>query len=112
MDSAIVETYEGAVSGEVQVFATLSGSKFIRYIYLKNTTAAIAYLQVFWLPGASVTLGSTVPPQQFGLAPSESKMLVFPGKGLKIQGSGLTLGGTTLRSGSTGAQIDVNIGFS
>ena len=112
MDDAITEFYEGAASGKAEVFASVVGSKFIRYIHMKNTTAAAAYLQVHFLPTASVTLATTVPKQQFGLAASESKTIVFPGKGIKIVGSGLTVAGTTARTGNSAAQIDVNIGFS
>lgn len=107
---SIKHIYSGQVAGTVQ---QLSGSApdAIRLLVLLNTTAAVAYLQIFNLPGASVTLGVTAPWMSLGLPANAGMVLPIPEIGIRCLGSGLSIAGTTQRAGSTGAAIDVNIAW-
>jgi hypothetical protein len=78
-----------------------------------NTTAAIAYMQVFNLASASVTVGTTVPDYVVPIPANGTT-----GAGNNILGEiglahsvGCTVACTTTRGGSTGAACDVIIFF-
>jgi hypothetical protein len=75
-------------------------------IVLLNNVAAIGYLQMFFKPAASVTVGTTTPDMVIPLPSSGGLTLSFP-DGWLLGGSGLTLAGTTTRTGSTNNAIDV-----
>lgn len=77
-------------------------------IALLNETAAVAYLQLFKRASASVTVGTNAPDLALGLPASGGLTLSFP-QGLIMGGDGLTIAGTTTRTGSTGANISVNL---
>ena len=76
---------------------------------LANTTAAIAYLQVFWKAAADVTLGTTAPDVVIGLPASGGAVLHFEGEGWHTGGTAWSFAGTTTRTGSTQALVDVAI---
>ena len=99
--------YTGSVTGTV--IAISSRTCVFSSIQFLNTTAAVAYLQVFNLPAASVTIGTTAPVASFGVAASGTQTIPFPRDGWFVGGSGCSVAGTTTRAGSTGASQDVNI---
>ena len=99
-----------AVAGTVvQVkgaYGSISGMKLV------NTTAATAYLQVFFKPSASVTLGTTTADWFIRLGANESTpWLAFPFLVGIPGGSGISIAGTTTPTGSTGAAISVMLTF-
>lgn len=75
-------------------------------IILYNTTAAVAYLQIFCTPAASVTVGTTAPNWVIPMPATGGLTLTFP-DGWSLGGTGLTIAATTTRTGSTGATTDV-----
>ena len=99
--------YSGSVTGTV--IAISSRTCVFSSIQFLNTTAAVAYLQVFNLPAASVTIGTTAPVASFGVAASGTQTIPFPRDGWFVGGSGCSVAGTTTSAGSTGASQDVNI---
>lgn len=96
-----------AVTTVVQVKAT-GGA--IYQISASNNTAAAAFLQVFCLPSASVTLGTTAPNYTVQLksnaAAGDERDIAFP-TGLCSQGTGISVAGTTTATGSTTASVGV-----
>ena len=95
----------GAAGTVIQVKAT-AGT--VLCLDLINTTAAVAYLQIFPTPSASVTLGTTLPLTSVGLAASGTKAFCYPGAGI-VTSSGISIAGTTTPTGNTGAAINANI---
>jgi hypothetical protein len=97
----------------VQIKAT-TGQLYL--LDLVNTTAAAAYLQVFFKPSASVTVGTTAPDMTIRLLASVGKTLVltvpvgYP-PGTTPQTAGLTVAGTTTATGAVGAAISVSAVF-
>jgi len=73
---------------------------------LVNTTAAIAYLQVFWLAAASVTLGTTAPDVVIPLPASGGVSIPFEGEGWHTA-SKFSVAGTTGRTNNVQALVDV-----
>ena len=82
---------------------------YIDTIELMNTTAAVAYLQVFWVASGSVTPGTTVPDVVIGLPASGGAVLHFEGEGWKTRGTAWSAIATTTRTGSTGAAVSVTV---
>ena len=78
---------------------------------LLNTTAAVAYLQIFLKAAASVTVGSTTPDYVIGLAADGTAQVTFPVPLGTSAGTGITLAGTTAAGGSTGAAICVSLAY-
>lgn len=76
-------------------------------ISLQNTTAAIAYLQIFDLQSGSVTVGTTTPSYVFGVPASGSAHYMFE-KPFRLN-AGFTVAATTTRSGNTGATVETTI---
>lgn len=74
---------------------------------LINNDAAKSYLQIFNLPAASVTVGTTAPKLSIGIPASGGLTISFP-NGFIVGGSGFTIASTTTRTGSTTAGIDYN----
>ena len=115
MPSSVKHPFSAQVTGtKVGVEdGTATNGKIVtlRYLVMLNTTAAVAYLQIFNLDVASVTVGTTVPVQSIGLPASSAMVFPVPESGIYLGGRGLTLAGTTTRTGSTGAAIDVNLGY-
>ena len=108
METAAKHVKSGQAAGTV--IAISDTSNLLKFLALLNTTAAVAYLQIFNLPAASVTLGTTVPKLSIGL-PASAAMSLPIALGLKLDGQGISIAGTTTRTGSTGAAIDYNLGW-
>src|SRR5213082_2624720 len=68
-------------------------------VRVENNQAAAAWIQVFNLPAASVTLGTTVPDWEF-LCPANGNILMAIPDGVRHD-SGLTCASTTTGGGST-----------
>ncbi len=102
--------FNDAVAGTV--VAVKSGMGFITELKLVNTTAAVAYLQIFDVAQANVTLGTTTPAMVYRLAANESVNvpLTVPLELGRLKGAsaGISMAGTTTASGSTGAAISVS----
>lgn len=83
---------------------------YVGLMELANTTAAIAYVQIFWKAVADVTLGTTVPDVVIALPASGGCVLPFEGEGWRTAGNGpWCLAGTTTRTGNTEALVSVTI---
>lgn len=97
--------FNDAVAGTVQQIKSTAGN--IYFLNLLNTTAAAAYLQIFFLPSASVTVGTTTPNWTIRLAANERQIihLLIP---TGSTGTGLSVAGTTTATGSTGAAVSVS----
>ena len=80
----------------------------LRAIELLNKEVAASYFQVFNLPSASVTVGTTAPLFSLAIPAGAGATLSF-GDGQILGGSGLTIASTTTRAGSTTAGFDYNI---
>lgn len=100
--------YSGQIAGTKT--SVCDKAVFLGSVQYLNTTAAVAYIQLFNLPVADVTLGTTAPTLSYGIAASASGNIPL-GDGLKLGGSALTIGCTTTRTGSTGAAVDLNVVF-
>ena len=102
--------FNDAVAGAaVQVKADAG---FIHALHLVNTTDQPAYLQIFDLLAASVTLGTTVPKWVVRLAANESLTLPLHrplalGK-MGSANAGISFAGTTSAGGSAPATISVS----
>ncbi len=74
--------------------------------HLFNTTAAVAYVQIFNVASGSVTLGTTTPDISIGI-PASGGVTVNFDKGIAF-GTAISYACTTTRTGSTGATVDCN----
>lgn len=101
MGSAVV-FYNDAVAGAAVAVKTAAGR--LNGIAVCNTTAAVAYLQVFNKAAADVVLGTTVPVASFRIPASSSRDIAIP---LDIDGAGISVAGTTLAGNATGATLSV-----
>lgn len=101
--------YSAQVTGTV-VNVEAANSVVLMALVLYNTTAAVAYLQVFLKPAASVTLGTTAPDLVFPL-PANGGLTLNLSEGWFVGGNGFSIAGTTTRTGSTGAAIDVVLAY-
>lgn len=109
MGSRIPARFSGAVT-TIQALET-KGNCQLRALTFLNTTAAVAYLQIFNLASGSVTLGTTPPTLSIGVPASAALVLALPEEGWQLGGDGLSCAGTTLRTNAVAAQLDVNIGW-
>ncbi len=75
-----------------------------------NTNATVAYVQVFNMPAASVTLGTTAPILSIEV-PATSGRVIANGAIMVFGGNGFSIAATTTRGGNTalGSAVDVNI---
>ena len=80
----------------------------IAMIEVGNTTAAIAYIQIFWLAAGSVTLGTTAPNAVIPVPASGGVVLPFDG-GWKTGGTAWSMASTTTATGSTNAAQFITI---
>jgi len=110
MSSTIKQLFTGQVAGTV-IALDNNGPTTLRWLTFLNTTAAVAYLQIFNIAAASVTLGTTAPTLSIGVPASAALVLAIPEAGQHMRGSGLSCAGTTTRAGLTGAALDLNIGW-
>lgn len=105
--------FSDAVAGTV--VAVKSGYGQLVYLNLTNTTAAVAYLQIFDLASGSVTLGTTPAKWTVRLAANQSLSvpMLLPLDLGKLNGStaGISMAGTTTATGNTGAAISVSAMF-
>lgn len=99
-----LSSYSGSIGGTVTAVKTSAGQVY-GYHFL-NTTAAVAYVQIFNLATGSVTLGTTSPTLSIGIPASGGATVNFD-KGIAF-GTAISFACTTTRSGSTGATVDVN----
>jgi hypothetical protein len=87
-----------------------SGPIRIQAVALLNTTAAVAYLQMFRDIAANVTLGTTVPNISIGLPANGGISFPLPDGWLFGKDKvGCSCAGTTLPTNAIGAGISVNI---
>lgn len=96
------------VTGSVGATATAikaSAGQLYGY-HILNTTAAVAYVQLFNVAAGSVTLGTTVPVMSIGI-PASGGVTVNFDKGIAFS-TAISFACTTTRTGSTGATCDVN----
>jgi hypothetical protein len=98
--------YNAAVAGTVLQVSAVPVE--IGAYHMLNTTAAIAYVQVFYLAAASVTLGTTVANFVIALPASGGATLNMEGRGWLTRGP-LSLAGTTTATGNTGAAVYVSL---
>lgn len=101
--------FNDAVAATVQQVKATAGVLY--GLKLVNTTAAVAYLQIFSLPSAGVTLGTTPPAWVIRLAANESANVPMPTPA-NLGGTGISIAGTTGAANSTGAAISVSALFS
>lgn len=99
---------QGQAAG-TKISIEVTGPTVLKALHLLNTTAAVAYFQIFFRTSGDVTVGTTVPHLSLGLAASAQLTLPIPERGIRMGGNGLTVAGTTTREGSTGAAIDYNL---
>jgi hypothetical protein len=82
----------------------------LKSLVLLNTTAAVAYLQIFNMTSDAVTVGTTTPTLSIGI-PANGAIVVPCDDGIVLGNTGLTIAGTTTRTGSTGAAIDYTVAW-
>lgn len=111
MNQTSVKGYQGAVSNTLIDIPSASSCRFAM-LDIGNNNAAVSYVQVFNLPAASVTLGTTAPLLSFEV-PANSGRTVNPGILLNFGGSGMCIAGTTGRANSTAPStaLDVNLAY-
>lgn len=97
-----------AVAGTVVNIST-AGPIRIQAVALLNTTAAVAFLQLFRNTAANVTLGTTVPDLSIGLPASGGISFPIPDGYLFGGVNGCSCAGTTTATGAVGAGIQVNL---
>jgi hypothetical protein len=96
------------ITGSVGATATAikaSAGQLYGY-HLFNTTAAVAYVQIFNVASGSVTLGTTAPTLSIGI-PASGGVTVNFDKGIAFS-TAISFACTTTRTGLTGATCDVN----
>lgn len=111
VDTPVTSGGLSIVTGSVGATATAikaSAGQLYGY-HLFNTTAAVAYVQIFNVAAASVTLGTTAPTFSIGI-PASGGVTVNFDKGIAF-GTAISFGCTTTRAGSTGATCDCNFFF-
>lgn len=96
--------FNDAVSGTVVNVA--SSGNALTYLRVVNTTGSTAYLQIFNVASASVTLGTTSPTATIRLNANEAAV-VSPNRGIPLLGSGISMAGTTTATGTDSAAISV-----
>lgn len=101
------KVFSGTASSTKAGLADGMGST-VYAINLINGAAAVSYFQIFNLPAASVTVGTTAPLVSIGLPASAGLTISFP-RGWILGGSGLTIASTTTRAGSSTAAVDYNL---
>jgi len=108
VDTPVTSGGLSIVTGSVGATATAikaSAGQLYGY-HLFNTTAAVAYVQIFNVASGSVTLGTTAPTMSIGI-PASGGVTVHWDKGIAF-GTAISFACTTTRTGSTGATCDVN----
>lgn len=96
----ITHHLSSAITGTVIAGSTVPTD--IALIEVGNTTAAIAYIQIFWLAAGDVTLGTTAANVTFAVPASGGVVLSF-NVGWQTGGTAWSMASTTTATGSTGA---------
>lgn len=107
-DTDSTQVYNALVGG-TKAEVTDDPNVLVYTIHILNTTAAVAYLQVFDADSADVTVGTTTADYVFGVAASGVRDIVLP-KPIRHT-VGFTVASTTARDGSTGANQEVTITY-
>lgn len=71
-----------------------------------NQGGAVGYIQMFFQPSTSVTVGTTVPDKVIPMPATGGFVLSFD-DGWYVGGTGLTIACTTTRTGSTNSTTDI-----
>lgn len=103
----VVHHLSTAVTGTVLVGSTTPTS--IALIEVGNTTAAIAYIQIFWAAAADVNLGTTAANAVIPVPASGGVVLPFEDSGWKTGGTAWSFASTTTATGSTGAATFITV---
>lgn len=82
---------------------------YIGVLVATNTTAAAAYIQIFYKASGSVTLGTTVADAVIPLPASGGVSIPFPDCGWLTSGTSWSVAGTTTATGSTAAICNLSI---
>lgn len=110
-----VEPFNGAspfFNDNVTTVVQVKGTKaWLHELDLVNTTAAVAYVQIFFKPSASVTLGTTAPDLIVRLPANASKTLAWPFGVTLSAGTGLSFAATTTTNGAVTAAVSVVAAF-
>lgn len=107
--------FDAAVTAAVNVSTACRGQLMSLQAY--NVNATDAWLQVFNVPAASVTLGTTTPIQSFlvpkGNGTDRGATEMSWTEGLNLDGSAISIAATTTETGSTTATtgLEVNVQF-
>lgn len=108
-ENACIPFFNDAVAGTV--VAVKDAPAAIFSLSLTNTTAATAYLQIFFKKSTEVTLGTTVADLVIRLKSNagsgDIRDIAFDDGVGKPGGTGLSIAGTTTPTNSTGAAISV-----
>ena len=104
-----VKAYTAAITATV-VDVDIVGSCRFCWLDIGNVNAAVAYVQIFNIPAASVTLGTTVPLLSIEI-PATSGRVIANGPIMNFGGSGFSIAATTTRGGLTAlaSSVDINI---
>jgi hypothetical protein len=94
----------GSVGGTATAIKASAGQLYGYHLF--NTTAAVAYVQIFNVASGSVTVGTTAPTISIGI-PASGGVTVNFDKGVAF-GTAISFACTTTRTGATGATCDVN----
>jgi hypothetical protein len=106
--------FNDAVAGTVVQVSPGQSTKLFS-LHLRNTTAATAYLQIFFALAANVTIGTTAPDFVISLPTNAAsdfvKDLEWANGVGKLGSSGLSIAGTTTPTGSTETTISVSASY-
>ncbi len=97
--------YNATVDGTAQQAS--STPCYLEAVYVVNSDADSRYLQIFNLPFASITVGTTVPTLVLPILSSASAKLEIPG-GVFMSG-GLSFACTMTPGGATGVKFDAMV---
>ena len=107
-DCQVCSVYGGTVSN-TKVEVTDNVDVLLYGFHIQNTTAAVAYLQVFDKDADDVTVGTTVPDYVIGVAANNQCDIVFQKP--KRHSTGFTIASCTSRTNNTGAAQEVTIQY-
>lgn len=99
----------GLTNTAIAVKAT-SGS--VGKVYCYNPNVSVAYIQIFNLAAASVSVGSTIPQQSYGIPATNASGFSFPSSGDGYS-TAISVAATTAATGGTapGTALDCNISY-
>lgn len=109
-DGSVATNFNGSVAGTIAAVSSFD-KNCLTHIIVGNTTAAIAYLQIFNKVSTAVTVGTTAP-DMVVMVPIGGSVAIEFDKPIKMfDAAGLSCACTTARAGATGATCEVNIGY-